>query len=68
MLGTESDLFVEGPDGWFFDTKRKDQNFEMILAQKPKNAALPVRVVLTYRDGTRAFERAIQLDAIASNP
>lgn len=67
-LGAESDLFVEGPDGWFFDTKRKDQNFEMILAQKPKNAALPVRVVLTYRDGTRAFERAIHLDAAASTP
>lgn len=67
-LAADSDLFAEGPDGWFFDTKRKGQNFELFLAQKPKAATLPVRVVLTYRDGARAFERALHLDEAAANP
>ncbi|SEC95398.1 Thiol-disulfide interchange protein, contains DsbC and DsbD domains [Beijerinckia sp. 28-YEA-48] len=67
-LAAEGDVFAEGPEGWFFDTKRNGQDFDMILAQKPKGATLPVRVVLTYRDGTRAYERAIHLDAAASSP
>lgn len=52
-----SDIFVEGPEGWYFDRKmRAPGEFELILAQKPEDAkALPaVHITLTSAKG--AFE------------
>ena len=64
-----ADLFAEGPDDWFFDTKRSAEGFELILAQKPADApAGPVELVLTMVLGDRAFEARTPLDVERSKP
>ena len=64
-----ADLFAEGPDDWFFDTKRTAEGFELILAQKPADApAGPVEVVLTMVVGDRAFEARTPLDVERPKP
>ncbi len=63
------DLFAEGPEDWFFDTKRTADGFDLILAQKPADApAGPVVVTLTMVVGDRAFEARTTLDARRAKP
>ena len=58
-----ADLFAEGPDDWFFDTKRSADGFDLILAQKPADAPPgPVELILTMVSGDRAFEAREPLD------
>lgn len=63
--GKDADLFAEGPDGWFFDTKRQPNGtFEIVLAEKPADAGprLPA-VTLTLTTANGAFESLRHLDA-----
>ena len=64
-----TDLFAEGPDDWFFDTKPNGDGFDLILAQKPADApAGPVELVLTMVMGERAFEARAPLDVKQTKP
>ena len=64
-----ADLFAEGPEDWFFDTKRTAEGFDLILAQKPADApAGPVQVILTMVSGDRAFEARTPLDVKQAKP
>ena len=65
-----SDLFAEGPEGWYFDTVRSGEStFDIILAEKPPKASLPIdNVVLTVNEGDRAFEATTRLDAPPPKP
>ena len=66
---TPADLFAEGPDDWFFDTKGAADGFDLILAQKPADApAGPVELVLTMVLGDRAFEARTPLDVGRAKP
>ena len=61
----KSDLFVEGADGWYFDSKPAGLGaFDISLAQAPDGAtsAIPP-VTLTYVEGARAYEAHVSLDA-----
>ena len=67
--GAPDDLFVEGPQDWYFDTKRSAEGFDLILAQKPADAiAGPVEVILTMVVGDSAFEATTTLDAQRAKP
>ena len=64
-----ADLFAEGPDDWFFDTKRSAEGFDLILAQTPADApAGSVEVILTMVSGDRAFEARAPLDVRQAKP
>jgi len=64
-----TDLFAEGPDDWFFDTRRSADGFDLILAQKPADApAGPVEVILTMVSGDLAFEARAPLDVKRAKP
>ncbi|MBM3608396.1 MAG: hypothetical protein FJX29_08075, partial [Alphaproteobacteria bacterium] len=62
--GFKADLFIEGPDGWFFDTKPRGEGlFEIMLAEKPAGASQLPEVTVTVTDPTGAFERKAKLPA-----
>lgn len=61
--GEIADLFAEGPEGWFFDTKAVDGAFEVHLAEKPAHAVGPVAVRLTLTRPVGAVEHETKLDA-----
>ena len=64
-----TDLFAEGPEDWFFDTRRATDGFDLILAQKPADAPSgPVDLVLTMVFGDRAFEARTALDVQPAKP
>ncbi|MDB5642944.1 MAG: hypothetical protein JWN07_2261 [Hyphomicrobiales bacterium] len=58
--GPWRDLFVEAPEGWFFETRPAGEGFEIVAAEQPKDAKAtpPVRVTLT---GPRDFEVKLDL-------
>jgi DsbC/DsbD-like thiol-disulfide interchange protein len=56
--GPWRDLFVEAPEGWFFETKRAGDAFEVVAAEQPAGAAAP-HVTLTLT-GPRDYE--VQMD------
>jgi len=62
-----ADLFAEGPDGYFFDT-RHNGSFEITLAQAPPDAKGPVPVTLTLVDGQAAYQSTIRLDVAPPAP
>jgi hypothetical protein len=66
----DADLFAEGPEGWYFDTRPSgDGAFDVILAGKPADAALPVEGVrLTITKGDESLEALIRLDATPGKP
>ena len=67
--GAGSDLFAEGPDGWYFDTRPSGEGFELSLAQKPADApAGPVEITLTLVSGACAFETRTSLDVATAKP
>jgi DsbC/DsbD-like thiol-disulfide interchange protein len=57
--GPWRDLFVEAPEGWFFETKRERDGFEVTAAEQPPGAAAP-SVTLTLT-GPRDYEVKIDL-------
>ena len=64
-----ADLFAEGPEDWFFDTKRTADGFDLLLAQKPADAPNgPVELLLTMVMGERAFEARAPLDVKQTKP
>ena len=63
LAGDGADLFAEGPQGWFFDTKAVDGAFEVHLAEKPADAAGPAAVRLTLTRAGGAVEHETMLDA-----
>jgi len=64
-----ADLFAEGPEDWFFDTRRSADGFDLILAQKPADApAGSVELILTMVSGDRAFEARAPLDVKRAKP
>jgi DsbC/DsbD-like thiol-disulfide interchange protein len=66
------DLFAEGPEGWYFDTKRIDGGFKVVLAETPPGAAGPATARITYRAGALADAGAVEfetrLDAGRASP
>ena len=57
-----TDLFVEGPDGWYFDQKLQSPAFfELKLAQKPENAKKIPPLFFTLTTKTGAFEGTFPL-------
>lgn len=65
------DLFVEAPDGWYFETRKSDHANEFLIVEveKPKIAnAAAVPVTLTLTQARQAYEFAADLDAAAIEP
>lgn len=63
--GKTADIFAEGPEGWYFDTRRLDDGvFEITLAERPSSVAKdapvpPVTLTLTGEKG--AYEHRATL-------
>lgn len=59
-----SDLFAEGEDGWFFDTRAiAGGGFKLALAERPAGSANMTSVRLTLRRASGAVEFETKLDA-----
>jgi DsbC/DsbD-like thiol-disulfide interchange protein len=58
-----SDLFAEGDDGWFFDTRAAGADFKLELAERPTGAAAQANVRLTLSRPSGAVELYTTLDA-----
>lgn len=58
--GPWRDLFVEAPQGWFFETKRAGDGFEVIAAEQPKDVGATTQVTLTLT-GPRDYEVKVDL-------
>ena len=65
-----SEVFAEGPEGWYFDTRPAgDALYDIILAEKPSGAVLPIDgVVLTITNGQEAYETTTRLEAPPARP
>jgi DsbC/DsbD-like thiol-disulfide interchange protein len=66
-----SDLFVEAPEGWYFDSRpTADGNtFRVTLAEKPAAASFPVNDIrLTFVSAAAAFEATVRLDSTPARP
>ncbi len=64
----DTDVFAEAPEGWYFDTRRAPDGFELQLAQKPAEANAAIDTVLTFVAGARAFEQTVRLDVASATP
>ena len=64
----DADLFAEGPEGWYFDTKPAGDGFDLILAERPKEAGSSIPVTLTLTGGNNASEQRLSLDVSGSAP
>jgi DsbC/DsbD-like thiol-disulfide interchange protein len=63
--GLPRDLFVEAPEGWWLKTtpahaERGSDCFILTIADKPKDAVLPVTLRLTLTGGAGAVETSIE--------
>lgn len=68
-LEAGSDLFAEGADGWFFDTRPANGGaFKLSLAERPAGAANMTSVRLTLRRPSGAVEFDARLDAGQAAP
>jgi DsbC/DsbD-like thiol-disulfide interchange protein len=66
-----TDLFVEAPEGWYFESRRTpDGNtFRITLAEKPATASFPVKDIrLTFVSAAAAFEATVRLDSAPARP
>lgn len=66
--GPASDLFAEGPDGWFFETRRAGDHFTLTAIDRPAAANAQINVRLTYRTPAGAIELQTRLDAAPGAP
>lgn len=62
------DLFAEGPEGWYFETKPSDGGFALRLIEQPAAPASPVALRLTLVTTKAAFETQASLDLRAGTP
>ena len=65
-LRNVQDLFVEGPPGWYFETRKTDRPdaFSIIAVEKPAaDSQASVPVTLTLKGEQRSYEFAVDLDA-----
>ena len=60
--GPWRDLFVEPPQGWYMETKRVGDAFELVAVEAPKGASAPADVTLTLT-GPRDYEVKVNLPA-----
>ncbi len=61
-----TDLFAEGPDGWYFETKKTPlpNEFRIVAIESPtKDGGLPVPVTLTLTGPQQSYEFTLSLDA-----
>jgi DsbC/DsbD-like thiol-disulfide interchange protein len=67
-----SDLFVEAPDGWAFEThRRSDRVFSIVAVEQPTSAAkprVPVRLTLTGLQKAYDFRTVLEIPRNASMP
>lgn len=75
--GEAADLFVEAPQGWYFESKRTARTNEFLLveveAPKPQDAAAdaassPVTVTATLTQPRQSYEFTLDLDAGPQRP
>jgi DsbC/DsbD-like thiol-disulfide interchange protein len=67
----DSDLFVEAPDGWYFETRplSKGHSFRLTLREKPAVASPPVDGIrLTLVSASAAVEAVVRLEAAPPAP
>jgi DsbC/DsbD-like thiol-disulfide interchange protein len=58
--GPWRDLFAEPPQGWFMETKRVGDGFDLVAVEGPKGASAPADATLTLT-GPRDYEVKINL-------
>ena len=62
------DLFAEGPDGSFLETKRDGDGFLVVLAQPPLDPRAPLEIRLTRVTPDGAQDASLRLDAAPAKP
>ena len=62
------DLFAEGEDGWFFDTRPLGGDFKLVLAERPTDAPDLTNVRMTLRRAAGAVEFSTTLDVGKAAP
>lgn len=62
------DLFAEGPEGWYFETKPAEGGFALRLIEQPAAPASPVALRLTLVTSKAAFETRASLDLRQGTP
>jgi DsbC/DsbD-like thiol-disulfide interchange protein len=62
------DLFAEAPDPFFVETKRAGDDFLVVMAEHPKDMAVPDAPVRFTLTGPQPVEFAMRLDARAATP
>jgi DsbC/DsbD-like thiol-disulfide interchange protein len=67
-LAADADLFAEAPEGYWVETRRAGAGFDLVLTQRPPEAAGPVEVRLTFANGDRPLEGRVRLDVPSSAP
>jgi DsbC/DsbD-like thiol-disulfide interchange protein len=68
MRDARADLFAEGPEGYWFETRRAGAGFDLVMTERPAGASGGFSLRLTYADGDKAQEWEIRLDAPPSAP
>jgi DsbC/DsbD-like thiol-disulfide interchange protein len=67
--GPGAQLFVEAPEGWWFDVEPAGgEAFRLVLAQKPKGAGPDPELRLTLAAPDRAVETTLRLDRAGAAP
>ncbi len=56
------DLFAEGPDDWYFETKPIEGGYRLRAVEQPKDANGPIALNLTIVTAKAAFETQASLD------
>lgn len=67
-LGPQADLFAEAPEGFWLETRRRGEGFDVTLAERPAGAAPALEARHTLTEGGRALEWLIRLDGSPSKP
>ena len=61
--GQPRDLFVEPPEGWWLKVRPAHADgqdcFTLTIGDKPKDAALPIKLILTLTGGASALETTV---------
>ncbi len=71
LTGEAQDLFVEGPEGWYFETRKSDRpnEFLIVAVEQPQaESAAAAPVILTLTEPRHSYEFALKLDRGAAKP